>query len=75
MTEVRPTHLVTRGKRHLDHAEAVIGLGLQFEHDAPVAHAFGFQDFVVLAAAVDIGDRFTREQGLDWNKLAEAQTL
>ena len=72
MTKVRPAHFVAGGKRLLDHPEPVIGFGLQLQDDAPIADALGFQDFVVLAAAVNIGDRVARTQRLDRHEFAGA---
>jgi hypothetical protein len=34
-----------------------VGLGLQLEDDAALADGLGFQDFVVLTATMNVGDR------------------
>lgn len=75
MTKVRPAHLVAGGKRFLDHPEPIVGFGLQLQDDATVADALGFQDFVVLAATMNIGDRVARTKRLDRHELADAQML
>jgi hypothetical protein len=75
MAKVRPAYFVAGGERHLDHPEPIVGLGLQFKHDAAVAHALGFQDLVMLAAAIDISDWVAWKKGLDGDELAEAHTL
>lgn len=75
MAKVRPAHFVAGRKRLLDHPEAIIGFGLQLQDDAAVADALGFQDFVVLAATMNIGDRVARTKRLDRHELADAQML
>ena len=72
MTKVRPAHFVAGGKRLLDHAEPIVGFGLQLQDDAAVADALGFQDFVVLAATMNIGDRVARTERLDRHEFADA---
>jgi hypothetical protein len=57
VAEVRPTHFVAGRKGFLDHSESIVGLGLQLQDDAAVADALGFQNLVVLAATVNVGDR------------------
>ena len=57
MAKVRPTHFVASGEGFLDHSESIVGLGLQLQDDAAVADALGFQNFVVLAATMNVGDR------------------
>jgi hypothetical protein len=57
MTQMRPADLVARGKRLLDHSEAIVGFGLQLQDDAAVADALGLQNLVMLSATVNVGDR------------------
>jgi len=61
---MRPADFVPGGKRLLDDPEPVVGLGLQLQDDAAVADALGFQNLVVFAATMDVGDRVARAKRL-----------
>ena len=52
----RQAHHVVGGEGCLDHPDLIVGLGFQFEDDAALTERFGFQDYVVLTATVDVGD-------------------
>src|ERR1700757_122107 len=72
VAEGRPTHFVAGGEGFLDHSEAIVGLGLQLEDDAALAHALGLQDLVVLAATVNVSDRVAGPERLDRHEVADA---
>src|ERR1700724_2664576 len=72
MTKVRPAHFVAGGGRLLDHPGPIVWFGLQLQDDAAVADALGFQDFVVLAATMNIGDWVARTERLDRHEFAGA---
>ena len=71
----RSTHLVAGGERHLDDPQLVIGFGFQFQDDAAAAEDLRFQNDVMLAATVDVGDMFPGAQRLDGHELAGCQMV
>jgi hypothetical protein len=44
---------------HLDHPKLVIRFRLELEDDAALTDGFGLENYVVLAATMDVGDRVT----------------
>ena len=51
--------MVTDREGHLDHAKSIVGFRLELENNAAVVERFRLQDGVVLASAVDVGNRVT----------------
>lgn len=72
---MRPADFVSGREGLLDDPEPVVGLGLQFQDDAAVADALGFQDLVVFAPTVNVGDRVARAKRLYRHEFAGAKLV
>jgi hypothetical protein len=64
----RPANFIAGGEGLLNHLELIIGFGLQLQDHAALADRCGLQNYVVLAATMNVRDRVTRAQCLDRHK-------